>query len=273
MTDRYAVVGNPIAHSQSPRIHALFADQTGQDVSYTRILAPLDDFERTVRRFVEEGGRGLNVTVPFKQAAWALAKQRGRLAERAGAVNTLSVLESGELRGDNTDGIGLLRDLTINLRVEIRGARVLIAGAGGAARGVLEPLLAEDPQELVIANRTAERAETLASLFAELGPVAGGGFEAIEDRQFDLVINATAAGLKGETPLIPASAIHRGTWCYDMVYGNGLTPFVRWAQARGAGHAVDGLGMLVEQAAESFYLWRGVRPSTAPVIRALRKVP
>lgn len=270
MTDRYAVVGNPIAHSKSPQIHALFAAQTEQDIAYTRILAPRDGFQRVVREFFSSGGHGLNITVPFKEEAWSLAHERGPLAERAGAVNTLSVLPDGRLRGDNTDGVGLVRDLTHNLGIVLRGAQVLILGAGGAVRGVLEPLLAEAPQRLVIANRTAERAEDLAKLFADLGPVVGGGFDLVEDRPFDLIINATAAGLQGAVPTVPSTVIGEGAWCYDLVYGDAPTAFVHWARTHGAGSAVDGLGMLVEQAAESFYLWRGVRPETATVIQTLR---
>lgn len=272
MTDRYAVVGHPIAHSKSPRIHRLFAEQTGQDLSYEAILAPLEGFAETVRRFQAEGGKGLNVTVPFKQEAWALAEERSAAAERAGAVNTLSLGGDGRIRGDNTDGVGLVRDLTRNHGLTLSGRRLLILGAGGAARGVLQPLLQAEPAEVFIANRTAEKAEALAAEFAdERIPLAGGGFEALAGRRFDLIINATAAGLAGELPPLPGSCLAEGAWCYDMLYGPEPTAFVRWARAQGAAGAVDGLGMLVEQAAESFFIWRGVRPRTGPVIEALRR--
>ncbi len=270
MTDRYAVMGNPIAHSKSPRIHRLFAEQTGQDISYEAILVPEDGFVEAVRAFREAGGCGLNVTVPFKQEAWRLAEQRSDRAETAGAVNTLYWDEAGRLNGDNTDGVGLVRDLKANHGLALAGIRILLIGAGGAARGVLGPLLAERPAELFIANRTVARAEALARDFAAEGPVQGGGFDTIPAGPFDLLINATAAGLGGEVPPVPPTAVGPGTFCYDMMYGDEPTAFVRWAREAGAGQAVDGLGMLVEQAAESFLIWRGVRPATAPVIAALR---
>lgn len=272
MTDRYAVVGNPIAHSQSPRIHALFAEQTGEDLCYEALLAPLDDFAGTVRAFREAGGRGLNVTVPFKQEAWLMASVRGEAAERAGAVNTLSFLDNGLIRGDNTDGIGLLRDLTANHDVPLAARRVLVLGAGGAVRGILQPLLATGPETVYIANRTAEKAVQLARDFADLGDIDGGGLDALASQSpFDVIINGTAAGLQGELPSLPEGVLVPGGCGYDMVYGDRPTAFVEWARARGAALALDGLGMLVEQAAESFYLWRGLRPETAPVIAALRQ--
>lgn len=271
MTDRYAVVGNPIAHSKSPRIHRLFAEQTAQDLSYEALLAPLEGFSAVVEEFRRTGGRGLNVTVPFKQEAWRLADQRGALAQRAGAANTLSFLADGQIRADNTDGVGLVRDLTVNHGLSIRGLRVLLLGAGGAVRGVLEPLLAERPGEVVIANRTAQRAVALAQDFADLGAVRGGGFEGLAGHRFDLIVNGTAAGLQGEVPPLPEDCLAGNAWCYDMVYGREPTAFVRWALARGAARALDGLGMLVEQAAESFCIWRGVRPDTGPVLAALRQ--
>lgn len=270
MTDRYAVVGNPVAHSLSPRIHQVFAAQTGQDLSYERLLAPTDEFTDTVGEFFRTGGKGLNVTVPFKQEAWALADERGALAERAGAVNTLSFLPDGRVRGDNTDGIGLLRDLTVNQDLKLTGLRILVLGAGGAVRGVLEPLLGEKPTTLHIANRTAENAESLAADFSDLGPVSGGGFESVAGHQYDLIINGTAAGLTGEVPPIAGTCLGDGGWCYDMVYGAEPTAFVRWGKTQGAARALDGLGMLVEQAAESFFIWRGLKPDTAVVITQLR---
>jgi shikimate dehydrogenase len=271
MTDRYAVIGNPIAHSKSPLIHAAFARQTGQDIAYGRILGSREDFGGDVQRFVAEGGKGLNVTVPFKEEAFALADTRSERAQAAGAVNTLLVLDGGQLRGDNTDGVGLVRDLCCNHRFMLAGARVLLLGAGGASRGVLRPLLAERPAALVIGNRTAEKAVELAATAAGLGPVEGCGLPALAGRRFDLVINGTAAGLKGELPAIPDDCLAAGGWVYDMLYGAEPTAFVRWGLARGAARALDGLGMLVEQAAESFFLWRGASPDTAPVIEALRR--
>ena len=271
MTDRYAVIGNPIAHSRSPQIHAAFARQTGQDIVYDRILGSRDDFAGDVRDFVAGGGRGLNVTVPFKEQAFALAAERGERAQAAGAVNTLIVLGGGRLRGDNTDGVGLVRDLCCNHRFMLEGARVLLLGAGGASRGVLRPLLAERPGALVIGNRTAAKAVELAESAAGFGPVEGCGLPQLAGRRFDLVINGTAAGLQGELPAIPDDCLADGGWVYDMMYGAEPTAFVRWGLAHGAAKALDGLGMLVEQAAESFFLWRGVYPDTAPVIEALRR--
>ncbi|MCU0970709.1 MAG: shikimate dehydrogenase [Gammaproteobacteria bacterium] len=270
MTDRYAVIGNPIAHSKSPLIHAAFARQTGQDIHYGRILGSREDFAGDVRRFVEEGGRGLNVTVPFKEEAFALARERSERAETAGAVNTLIVLPGGRLRGDNTDGVGLVRDLCCNHRFMLEGARLLLLGAGGASRGVLPSLLAERPALLVVANRTADKAVRLAAAAAGQGPVEGCGLEQLAGRRFDLIVNGTAAGLQGDVPAIPDGCLADGGWVYDMMYGSEPTAFVRWGQSHGAATALDGLGMLVEQAAESFHLWRGVHPDTAPVIEALR---
>jgi shikimate dehydrogenase len=265
--DRYAVIGNPIAHSKSPFIHTLFAEQTGQAMTYERILAPLDGFRETVLRFRAEGGRGMNVTVPFKLEAAELCDHLSERAARAGAVNTLIFQADGTIEGDNTDGAGLVRDL-LGHGVRIEGQRVLILGAGGAVRGVLAPLLAERPAALVIANRTADKAEQLAADFADLGPVHGCGFEALAG-PFDLIINGTSASLTGELPPLPDDLLGKGAVAYDMAYGSEPTPFQRWAQAHGARLALDGLGMLVEQAAESFYRWRGVRPETAPVRQAL----
>ena len=220
--------------------------------------------------FQAQGGRGLNITVPFKETAWALATTRSARAERAGAVNTLVLDSSGEHYGDNTDGVGLVRDLKHNLGCPLAGKRVLLVGAGGAARGVLEPLLAERPALLVNANRTPGKAVELARQFCDLGHIEGCGLDALEGQSFDVIINATASGLTDEVPALPDSVVNPACWCYDMMYGDEPTAFMRWATQRGGAHAVDGLGMLVEQAAESFYLWRKVRPATVPVIRALR---
>lgn len=268
--DRYAVMGNPIAHSKSPLIHAQFAQQTGQHLRYEAILVPLHGFNNAVAAFRAEGGRGLNITVPFKQEAWLLAQERTPRAERAGAVNTLWWDMQNILHGDTTDGIGLVRDLRDNHGLNLKAQRILLLGAGGAVRGVIESLLAEQPADLVIANRTAHKAVELAACFSNLGPVSGGGFDTLGTTAFDLIINGTAAGLTGEIPPLPATAIGATTWAYDMMYASEPTAFVRWALEQGARQACDGLGMLVEQAAEAFWLWRGVRPVTAPVIAGLR---
>jgi shikimate dehydrogenase len=268
MTDHYAVIGNPIAHSKSPAIHAAFARQTGQRMDYGRILGSLEDFPGNVRAFVADGGRGLNVTVPFKQEAWALLADRSERAEAAGAVNTIIVLDDGRLRGDNTDGVGLVRDLTVNQGFDFEGKRVLLLGAGGAARGVLGALLEAGPGSLTIANRTVAKAQELAATAA--GEVHSCGFDQLTGRRFDLIVNATSSGLHGEVPPLPEGLLAAGGWVYDMVYGDAPTPFCRWGEAQGAARCLDGLGMLVEQAAESFRLWRGVRPDTQPVIAMLR---
>ncbi len=272
MKDRYVVIGNPIEHSKSPQIHAAFARQTGQEMEYGRILGEADGFERQVREFLAAGGKGLNVTVPFKEAAWHLAGERSGRAEVAGAVNTLIVLADGRLRGDNTDGVGLVRDLTVNQGLDLKGCRVLLLGAGGASRGVVRPLLEAGPNQLLIANRTAEKALALAAALSGFGAVFGCGLDRLAGRQFDLIINGTAAGLRGEVPGIPEHLLAPGGWSYDMMYGSEPTAFVRWGEAHGAARALDGLGMLVEQAAEAFYLWRGIRPETRGVIEALRGV-
>jgi len=268
--DRYGVFGNPIGHSKSPLIHRLFAEQTGQLLSYEPLLAPLDNFNEFARAFFAAGGMGANVTVPFKEQAFQLADQLSARASRAGAVNTLKLLGDGQLLGDNTDGAGLVRDLVDNAGIQLQGKRLLLMGAGGAVRGVLEPLLAEQPAALVIANRTVEKAEQLAHEFADLGPVVASAYDWL-DEPVDLIINGTSASLAGELPPLAASLVRAGhTCCYDMMYGREPTPFNRWACQLGAQVTLDGLGMLVEQAAEAFYLWRGVRPQTAPVREALR---
>ena len=270
MPDRYAVIGNPIGHSRSPRIHAAFARETGQDLEYGRILGSRDDFAGDVHRFFAGGGRGLNVTVPFKEQAWGLSDEHGPAAASAGAVNTLTALSDGRLRGDNTDGIGLVRDLAENHGFGFRGARVLLLGAGGAARGVLRPLLETGLAALTVANRTADKALGLAAAGAALGPVEGCGLEGLSGQRFELIVNATSAGIGGGVPAIPGDCLAPGGWTYDMLYGDEPTPFCRWGETHGATRALDGLGMLVEQAAESFFLWRGVRPATGPVIAELR---
>ena len=270
MTDRYAVIGNPIEHSKSPEIHAAFARQTGQDISYGRILGDVDNFAGNVNDFFAAGGKGLNVTVPFKEQAYQLADELSDRARSAAAVNTLILQKRGNVLGDNTDGVGLVTDLGCNHRFNFGGAQVLLLGAGGASRGVVRPLLEQRLQRLVIANRTASKAVELAQELQSLGPVSGCGLEELRGEQFDLIINGTAAGLSGSVPDIPGDCLRSGGWTYDMMYASEPTAFVRWGRQRGAGKALDGLGMLVEQAAESFYLWRGIRPETENLIKELR---
>jgi shikimate dehydrogenase len=272
MTDQYTVIGNPVEHSLSPRIHAEFARATGQDIAYGRILAPRDGFREAALAFRAAGGKGLNVTLPFKHEAWRLAEVRSGFAAAAGAVNTLS-FEGERIVGHNSDGIGLVRDLTHNLRIAVRGKRVLLMGAGGASFGVMEPLLREQPETVVVANRTLEKAVELVHQFERLQSWALRGFSArsyaaLAGMQFDIVVNATSAGLEGTMPALPEGVLSAGVLAYDMVYAR-VTPFLEFARERGA-RTADGMGMLVEQAAESFYLWRGMRPDTAPVIERLR---
>ena len=269
MSDRYAVIGNPVKHSLSPGIHAAFAREMGEDIEYARLLGDMEDFNGDVRDFFARGGRGLNVTVPFKQRAWELVDELSEGARLAGAVNTITLLDSGKLKGDNTDGVGLVRDLRQNHGFDFNNASLLLIGAGGASRGVILPLLQQQPACLVIANRTAEKAVLLADLFSGRGDICGCGLHEIGNQQFDLIINATAAGLQGDVPAIPDTCLAPGGWSYDMMYGREPTAFVRWGEAHQAGKALDGIGMLVEQAAESFYIWRGVRPHTAAVIQQL----
>lgn len=269
--DRYAVIGFPIHHSRSPFIHGLFAKQTNQSLTYSRIEVTPENLERDVNEFFASGGKGLNVTVPHKQAVRALARFRTPRADIAGAVNTLALQDDGIL-GDNTDGAGLLTDLTKNLSLPIKDARILLLGAGGAARGVIGPLLGAAPDYLEIANRNKDRANELADEFGMLGTVHGCGFDEISsDATFDLVLNATSASLQDSVPPIPPSVIGPTTLCYDMAYGKGDTAFTRWAKDVGAGRAETGWGMLVEQAAEAFFLWRGVRPDTKAVMEAIRQ--
>jgi shikimate dehydrogenase len=269
----YAVVGNPIAHSKSPFIHARFAEQTGECIEYRRLLAPLDGFVQTVRAFVAAGGQGANVTVPFKLEAHALADSLSARAAAAGAVNTLR-FDGDRIHGDNTDGVGLVRDIEANLGVRLAGTRILLLGAGGAARGVVLPLLERGPRSLAIVNRTSAKAEALVAQFAAAArnagcALAGGGPEVVEPSAYDVIVNATAGSLDAALPECDKRAFGRGTLAYDMMYGAQPTVFMRHAESLGA-RAADGLGMLVEQAAESFFLWRAVRPATAPVLAELR---
>lgn len=270
MTDRYAVFGNPIKHSKSPQIHASFAKSTAQDLSYEAICVAEGEFVKAVEEFLTDDGLGLNVTIPFKQEAWDLSEVRSPRAELAGAVNTLYRDAQGRICGDNTDGIGMVRDIVQNHGGSIRGKRVLILGAGGAVRGVLQPVLEQQPEQLVIANRTASKAAELAKLVSELGDVSGSGYDTLDGQCFDLVINGTAASLQGEVPPLPEGILAENAWCYDMMYAAEPTAFCLWAKENGAEKAIDGLGMLVEQAAQSFQIWRGVEPDSVTVIEQIR---
>ncbi|WP_444943259.1 shikimate dehydrogenase [Microbulbifer sp. ZKSA006] len=269
MSERYAVVGNPIEHSLSPEIHRAFAAQTGEDIDYDKQLAPLEGFVEFARAFFAEGGCGLNVTVPFKLQAFEFADTLTERGASAGAVNTLALAGDGKILGDNTDGAGLVFDICNNLGWEIKGKKVLLLGAGGAARGALLPLLAEQPAHLHIANRSAEKAVQLAAEFSPQGELSGGGLETLRGC-YDLIINASSASLGGVLPPLPEGCVAGHGKAYDMMYGATATPFTQWACGQGA-ESADGLGMLVEQAAEAFLLWRGVRPQTAPVMAELRR--
>ncbi len=270
--DRYAVFGNPVRHSKSPWIHAAFAAQTDQQLQYRAVLVEEGGFAAAADAFFGAGGLGLNVTVPFKTDAYDYANELTPRAQVAGAVNTLARRDDGSILGDNTDGVGLVRDMVANLGWQIRGRQVAILGAGGAVRGVLEPLLREQPASLLIVNRTADKALSLAGEFAGLGALEAGGYPLLEGRQFDLVINGTSASLAGELPDLPDGLLNEKSCCYDMMYAPEPTAFMRWAAQHTAWAVSDGLGMLVEQAAESFYLWRGERPQTGPVLAELRNV-
>jgi shikimate dehydrogenase len=271
MSDRYGVVGHPVGHSWSPFIHGLFARDTGQAMSYRLYDFTPEEFAARVREFFTQGGRGLNITVPHKIAAVEIASALTTRAAHAGAVNILAMQKDGTILGDNTDGAGLVRDLCDNLGLVIIRRRILIVGAGGATRGVIAPLLALEPAQVLIANRTAERAQDLAQAFAKLGPVQGVGIRDITGGPFDLIINATSASLSGDLPPMSNSVVGTETVCYDMAYGKTDTPFVLWSQKHGCARAVQGWGMLVEQAAESFRVWRGMKPGTASVLTALKE--
>ena len=270
MSDRYAVFGNPISHSKSPAIHRAFAEQTGQNLTYETILAPLDDFAGALDAFIAAGGRGANVTVPFKEDAFRRADILTPRARLAGAVNTLRFSREG-IVGDNTDGLGLLRDITVNLGCPLAGKRILLLGAGGAARGVVGPMLEARPATLVIANRTVAKAHTLASHFAALGAVCGSDYAGLSGQSFDLIINATSAELNGEVLPLPSGIFAPDALAYEMLYGGAERSFRKFALAQGVTRLADGLGMLVEQAAEAFWWWRGVRPESAPVLAMLRR--
>jgi shikimate dehydrogenase len=268
MTDKYAVIGNPIAHSKSPLIHAMFAEQTGQDISYEAIFAPMDGFAATAERLRKDGYKGCNVTVPFKFEAFKIATKLTERAQAAQAVNTLK-FDGDTILGDNTDGAGLVRDIEHNLRILLQGKRVLLMGAGGAAYGVVSPLL-DAGALLTVVNRSPNKAQQLGAGFAARGQIAVCGYAELDGQSFGTVVNATSTGLSGEMPPLPPDIFASGALAYDMMYGR-ETPFMKFAREQGAAIVSDGLGMLVEQAAEAFFIWRGMRPDTAPVIAALRK--
>ena len=269
--DNYAVFGNPIKHSCSPQIHTAFALQTGQAINYRAHRVDEGKFAEAARSFFDNGGKGLNVTVPFKIDAYEFAGELSHRAKRAGAVNTLALQDDGRIYGDNTDGIGMIRDISENLAWEISDKRVLLIGAGGAIRGILGPLIKSKPSLLVVANRTVSKAQQLAADFSDIGDVRGCSFQALNGNQFDLIINGTSASLAGELPELPSGIVSDKGCCYDMMYGTAPTPFMLWAAENMAWAVSDGLGMLVEQAVESFCIWRGVRAKTKPVIEQMRQ--
>ena len=271
MTDQYAVFGHPVKHSKSPLIHGTFAKLTGQDLVYTAIEAPVDGFAAAVHDFRQRGGKGANVTTPFKLEAFDLATDRLERAQLAGATNALK-FEGDRIVADNFDGVGLVNDIQRNLGITIAGRRVLMLGAGGAARGTLQPFLANKPAALVLANRNVSKAQALARQFEAVGKVAACGYADLAGERFDVVVNATSASLTAELPPVPATVFGADTLAYEMVYGRGLTPFLRLARDAGVTRLADGVGMLVEQAAEGFLWWRGVRPATREVI-AMITVP
>ena len=266
--DHYAVFGHPIKHSKSPRIHRLFAEQTKQQLKYEAQDVPAESFNQAINNFFEQGGQGLNCTVPLKELAWQRADILSERARFSKAVNTLA-LQDGKILGDNTDGIGLVTDLTSNHSTNLISSRILILGAGGASRGIIGPLMDQSPSKIVIANRTVEKAINLSKKFSMLGDIQGCGYEALQTQQFDLIINATSASLTGKLPPLPNSLLAKNGCCYDLAYGNEPTVFVEWGIKCGASQSLDGLGMLVEQAAEAFFIWRGVRPETAKIIELL----
>ncbi len=269
--DKYAVIGNPVEHSLSPVIHHAFAEQNHQAIDYSKIKAPLDGFVEAVKKFQREGGKGLNVTLPFKVEAYQLASKRSRAADEAKAASVLQLHADGTIYADNYDGLGLVQDLTRNHRVDLNQKRILIVGAGGAVQGILGALLDKAPAQLTIANRTADKARQLAQVFRLRGNVRGIGLEEIEASPYDVIIHATSLGHQQKLPSLPNGLITKNTCCYDLTYGRAAEPFLQWAKSQGATHCYDGLGMLVEHNAAVFYLWRGSYPDTEPVIRALRK--
>jgi len=270
MKDRYLVLGNPIEHSLSPDIHAQFANETGQSIEYDRRLIDVDGFDSAIQEIKNEGIAGVNVTVPFKEVAYAIADESSPRAQKAGAVNTLVFREDGSVYADNTDGAGLVNDITVNHQQRIEGKQILIVGAGGAVRGVLKPLIDESPAGITIANRTIEKAALLRDIYEDEFPISVSGFEELSGQQFDIIINGTSLGLQGKIAPLPSGIFAKSALAYDMMYGDGSLPFQNWAKGQGAELVLDGLGMLVGQAAESFYLWRGVRPDSVSVIKAMR---
>jgi len=266
--DKYLVIGNPIKHSKSPFIHQSFAAQTAQTLSYEKQWVGLSDFDAFITQFKQEGGKGCNITVPFKEQAYAFADQLSPRAQAAGAVNTLIIKDDGIVIGDNTDGQGLVADL-LRQQVVIKQARILMIGAGGAARGCILPLLEQSPHSIVIANRTASKAQALAQQFSHAGDISSCALDDLQS-SFDIIINSTSASLSGLLPNIAENVIAQASCCYDMAYGSEETCFLRWARSLGVKQTIDGLGMLVGQAAESFRLWRGVTPDTATILVQLR---
>jgi len=267
--DRYAVFGSPIKHSKSPRIHQLFAEQTQQTLEYTAQEVIEERFKMSVATFFKEGGKGLNCTLPLKELAWAYADSTTERADASRAVNTLALQRDGSILGDNTDGCGLIADLMVNNDISLKKKRILILGAGGACRGIIAPILEQSPQHLILANRTPQKARDLAVEFCISGDIEGCGFADLKGKRFDLIINATSASLADDMPPLPEDILAEAGICYDLAYGNRPTTFVRWGIERNASKSLDGLGMLVEQAAEAFYIWRKIKPETKPVIETL----
>jgi shikimate dehydrogenase len=269
LIDRYAVFGYPIKHSKSPRIHKIFAEQTGQSLEYTAQEVPAGQFSSAVAAFFANGGKGLNCTIPLKELAWAYADVKTERAQLSKAVNTLALQADGLILGDNTDGVGLVTDLMANHAITLVGSRILILGAGGASRGIIAPILEQSVHSIVIANRTVDKAINLAGEFHHKGSITGCGFNDLKNQQFDLIINATSTSLSGQLPALPENLPAKYGVCYDLAYSNEPTVFVRWGLENHALMSLDGLGMLVEQAAEAFFIWRGIRPKTRPVIELL----
>ncbi len=269
MLDRYAVFGHPISHSKSPRIHRLFAEQTGQKLCYEAEDVPAERFDFALDVFIKQGGKGLNCTVPLKELAWKYADTLSPQAQFSKAVNTLVIQQDGKLMGDNTDGVGLVRDLTINHSITLKNRRILILGAGGASRGIIGPLMEKSPSQIVIVNRTVKKAIQISNEFSQLGEISACGYDALKKRKFDLIINATSASLTNDLPPLDDNLLAENVCCYDLAYSNQPTAFVRWGLVHDAEKSLDGLGMLVEQAAEAFCIWRGVRPETSKIIELL----
>jgi len=267
--DQYAVFGHPINHSKSPRIHTLFAEQTQQQLVYTAQDIPAESFDNGISTFFAQGGQGLNCTVPLKELAWQRADTLSERAKFSKAVNTLVLQKDGSLFGDNTDGIGLVTDLTINHNISLENKRILILGAGGASRGIIGPIMQKSPTHIVIANRTVEKAITLSQEFSQLGNITGCSYDEIKNSEFDIILNATSASLTGELPPLSSNLLANNGTCYDLAYSNDPTAFVKWGLDNGASKSLDGLGMLIEQAAEAFFIWRDVRPETKDIIALL----